>query len=194
MKKLLLILMMIVLVAFALMILVFPVESMYTALDSEHEIPETILISKLGIEVSYQYWYDTKEGIMKVEFVTYIDEDDQTSCAQIVDAEVGDTFTGISGRTYVLQEQTTLTQAQIQYLTHKDIVVVGEWVPVDEASDSGGSEGTSSIGISTLGPYYFIEGGVTYKYYIGYIPPPPPITEVDEAVDGGWIVTYFQQN
>lgn len=123
MKKLLLILV-------VFMVLVFSSNSIaaqYIVLDSEDEVSP---------KISYQYYYSVTENVVKVEFVTYIDEEDQMSCAEIVDAKIGDIFIGT--RTYVLQEQSTLTQTQIEYLANQGIVVVGEWVPVpiDEASDS----------------------------------------------------------
>jgi len=118
MKKLILIL--IILMAF-----IIPAESQCSFLDFEGEA-----LSNL----SYQYWYDTKEGIVKIEFVTNLKDKDQIACAEVVDAKIGDTFTGLSGITYVLQEQTILTPIQIEYLANQDILVVGEWVPVDEAN------------------------------------------------------------
>ncbi|GAF74092.1 unnamed protein product, partial [marine sediment metagenome] len=119
MKKLILIL--IILMAF-----IIPAESQCSFLDFEGEA-----LSNL----SYQYWYDEEECIMKVEFVTHIrNECDQILCAEVVDAEIGDTFIGVS-RTYVLQKQTILSPIQIEYLANQGILIVGEWVPVVDEVD-----------------------------------------------------------
>lgn len=117
MKKLLLILI-------VLMVFIFPSKSIatqYIGLGFEDE-------------VSYQYYYCVIEGVMKVEFVSHIKDDDDQACAEVVNAKIGDTFTGLSGTTYVLQEQNILCEEQIQYLANQGIVIVGEWVPIDEAN------------------------------------------------------------
>jgi hypothetical protein len=136
-------------------------------------------------KVSYQYYYDVAEDVVKVEFVADIKDEDQVSCAEVVNAKIGDTFKGVSGTTYILQEQTLLNEEQIRYLASQDIVVSGEWVECSGDEDTGGS---------TQGPFYTTEGGVTvtYEYYLGYVPPPPPITETDQVIAGGWIVTYME--
>jgi len=83
--------------------------------------------SEVLSKVSYQYYYSAREDVVKVEFVTCIkDEDDQVLCAEIVDAKIGDIFIGGS-KVYVLQEQTVLTQAQIEHLFNQGIIVIGEW-------------------------------------------------------------------
>jgi len=81
-------------------------------------------------EVSYQYYFS--EGVTKIEFTTEVAEADQASCAEIINPEIGDQFTGFTGTTYELREQNILSKEQMQYLANQDIVVSGVWVPVDE--------------------------------------------------------------
>jgi len=132
-------------------------------------------------KVSYQYYYS--ENRIKVEFVTHLKDKDQISCAEIVNAKIGDTFKGISGTTYVLREQKILNEKQLQHLTNKGIVVVGEWVEYS---------GDENIGGFTQGPFYITKDDVTYKYYIGYVPPVPPDPLITNPSPGGWIVTYME--
>jgi len=89
-------------------------------------------LKTFATKVSYQYYYDVVEDVIKIEFTTEVAEADQTSCAEVVGAEIGDQFTGFTETTYVLQGQTTLTEGQVQDLANKGIIVSGVWVPVDE--------------------------------------------------------------
>ena len=89
-------------------------------------------LKTFATKVSYQYYYDVVEDVIKIEFTTEVAEVDQISCAEVVGAETGDQFTGSTGTTYELQEQDILSKEQIQHLVNQDIVVSGVWVPVDE--------------------------------------------------------------
>ena len=121
MKRLLLIIFVVLMVFAAIPLKSIAIQ--YAILGSEDEALTKIL---------YQYYYSEKENKIKVEFVTSVKSEDQISCAEMVNAKMGDTFTGPSRTTYKLQEQNILCEKQIQYLANQDIVVIGEWVSVPE--------------------------------------------------------------
>jgi len=116
-----------------LLLIIFVVLMVFVAIPLKSiAIQYAILSSEDEALILYQYYYSEKENKIKVEFVTSVKSEDQISCAEMVNAKMGDTFTGPSRTIYKLQEQNILCEEQIQYLANQGIVVVGEWVSVPE--------------------------------------------------------------
>lgn len=140
-------------------------------------------LKTFATKVSYQYYYDVVEDVIKIEFTTEVAEADQILCAEVVGAEIGDQFTGSTGTTYELQEQDILSKEQIQHLVNQDIVVSGVWVPVDEEECFNWFE--QGV-ISAIGNGYYDEDGIyiptivepsspgdNYTYHQITLPPDP---------------------